>query len=336
MYKRPIDKQLITWGENPNRKTLIVGGMVRIGKKTAISEYIKVAPFKRIVEVDAKLDNIDFTILTDPNTLMILHNFKSIDIEHYPNNLIMVDTNVDVSKYEAEYLRVEPISFSEFCVIMGASVDKGHNMKDVMDIYLTVGGMPECVTLYVEDSKELWYTHTRIALHKSIKRSILADFDGKMYNIMETMIKQTKKFKVSKIGGNKPTLKKYKQQIGLLKYVDSLISIPQYKGKGMKYIPADIALLDEFSPKSYIDKVYVGIALRGRLLTYWETNALPGSKSKRLYSVDYMINDTPLQVNSNKFRGFPPGCTRITVVNGYHHYTMNKHTTIPMSELNKK
>ena len=322
----------------------MIGGMVRVGKKTAISEYLKGNHYTNVVEYHITADTIvDFSVLQDNHTLVILHNFKSLpgninlinaitESDDHHNNLICIDTNINFDLYQAQFIRLDPIDFGEFCEITGASVEKGHNMAEILDIYLTVGGMPEAIKLFREDSHELRYKHERIRLHKEITEDISKSFKGdiKLVNVMCSMPNQTKKFKISQICGDRPTLKKYKNTLEQLRYIDSIIRIPQVNGDGVKYIPADIALLPEGTTKEYIEKVYVGIALRKAEIGYYEVNKLPGSKSKKLYGIDYIIGRNPLQVHGNNYRGFDTdGVTTISCKFKYES-NFGNHRNIPL------
>lgn len=266
LLKRKVDKFLISWKNNPDRKPLIVKGARQIGKTRSIElfannnyesvvqiNFVEQPKYKSVFDdgfdVDTLLKNISFI---NPDFVFIPHRtiFFFDELQACPNcatslKFFKLDGRYDVIcsgslmginyreiesnsvGYKVDY-EMHSMDFEEFLWAKGYDDDfvddilrhmlelqpfsqlQMNVLFDLFRDYVTLGGMPEVVDLYIKNKN---FSGTL-----ALQRQLLADYEEDItkyvegldkakvkavYNHISTFLaKENKRFQISKIARN--------------------------------------------------------------------------------------------------------------------------------------
>ena len=238
LLKRKIDKYLLDWKNNPQRKPLIVKGARQIGKTESVRAYGKVnydsvieinfvlqkkfrAIFDNGYEVDTIIKNIS---LLEPSWEFIQDGRYDVICSSSLMGIYYEEIESNAVGFKEDY-EMHSMDFEEFLWAKGYSPEQIEDlyqhmknlqpfsqleldtMTDVFRDYMSLGGMPEVVKMYIDNGH---YGGTL-----KLQRQLLKDYEEDItkyakqtdkakilavYNHISTFLaKENKKYQVTKI-----------------------------------------------------------------------------------------------------------------------------------------
>lgn len=258
--KRIVMKELAKWYDSCDGRILFLAGAPRVGKSWLIDnlcrekqeKYIKISA-RHLTCTEAKSAGV--VIITDVNDRQCLERAKRIILRIRSENRLkefkfIIESRIVreeiylksfINENYVNFIRVYPLNIREFASEIAR--EKSVDMRDVMRLYLYVGGMPECVSGFLKTGSLASVRAIQNEILRYIKDNCCSKKSKEILNAISLQVKKSDtSFTYRRLGVNARE-REYGKDVNDLLSQGIICRLPRFEEKGYRLFMYDVGLM---------------------------------------------------------------------------------------------